>query len=169
MAVICVCYRWGVMLMDALLLSLCCLTYGLSGSMKKWLLSFFFLSITTHTQQRDVSGFDMKLCSSFMAAVVTSRYTTSGHLTSLGMGVGVGAGPLKAELFGFFHSHQRRRTGYSWMCVSPISSAHFDDDVRTILDVVRDSSPREHSHPLVCEKQGPLGDLLSGCRVKDGC
>lgn len=41
-----------------------------------------------------------------MAAVVTGRYTTSGHLTSLGIGVGVGAGAVKAELFylRFFYS-----------------------------------------------------------------
>lgn len=64
-------------------------------------------------------GSNMDVCSSFMAAVVTGRYTTSGHLTSLGIGVGVGAGPVKAELFclGFSHSHRwwRRmegRTGY---------------------------------------------------------
>lgn len=48
----------------------------------------------THTPQRCASlspSFNMDVCSSFMAAVVTGRYTTSGHLTSLGIGVGVGA------------------------------------------------------------------------------
>lgn len=58
---------------------------------------------------------NMDVCSSFMAAVVTERYTTSGHLTSLGIRVGVGAGPVKAELFrlGFFHSRRwcRRMEG----------------------------------------------------------
>lgn len=49
----------------------------------------------------------MDVCSSFMAAPLTSRYTTSGHLTSLGMEMGGGgAGPVRAEplFLRFLHS-----------------------------------------------------------------
>lgn len=56
--------------------------------------------------------FNMDVCSGFMAAVVTGRNKTSGHLTSLGIRVGAGMGPAKAELFcfGFSRScHGRRR------------------------------------------------------------
>lgn len=102
------------MLRDVLLLSLHRLTYGLSREdfMKKLPL-FLFLSFSGLTQNRDVPlppDCNMDVCSSFMAAVVTGRYTTSGHLTSLGIRVGVGAGPVKAELFclGFFHRHRCR-------------------------------------------------------------
>ncbi len=97
--------------------------------MKKWLLCPFLSFNDRHTQSRDVPlspAFNMDVCSSFMAAVVTGRYTTSGHLTSLGIGVGVGAGPVKAELFrlGFSHSHRwwRRMEGLATVraeCVSP--------------------------------------------------
>lgn len=38
-----------------------------------------------HSEQRLASvSFNMDVCSGFMAAVVTGRYKTSGHLTSLG-------------------------------------------------------------------------------------
>lgn len=67
------------------------------------------LSVISHPHSGEVPPlprFNMDVCSSFMAAVVTGRYTTSGHLTSLGIGVGVGAGAVKAELFylRFFYS-----------------------------------------------------------------
>lgn len=110
-------------------------------------------------------GFNMDVCSGFMAAVVTGRYTTSGHLTSLGIRVGVGVGPVKTELFGFGFSHSRRR----WRRMEGLStiraactSARLDRGVRPNVEGGRDSSSRKRSHPLVCEERGLMGDLLSG-------
>lgn len=117
-------------------------------------------------------GFNMDVCSGFMAAVVTGRYTTSGHLTSLGIRVGVGVGPVKAELFGFGFSHSRRR----WRRMEGLStvraactSARLDRGVRPNVEGGRDSSSRKRSHPPVREERGLMGDLLSGCRVEEGC
>lgn len=41
-------------------------------------------------------GCNMDVCSSFMAAVVTGRYTTSGHLTSIGDQSGGGGRPCES-------------------------------------------------------------------------
>lgn len=96
---------WGVvgvmvnMLRDALLLYLHCLSYGLSREdLGEDTVLCVFLCFSGLAQSRDVSlppHCNMDVCSSFMAAVVTGRYTTSGHLTSLGIRVGVGAGPVQ--------------------------------------------------------------------------
>ncbi|CAB1419958.1 unnamed protein product [Pleuronectes platessa] len=107
---------------------------------------------------------NMDVCSGFMAAVVTGRYTTSGHLTSFGIGVGVGAGPVNAELFrpGSFHSR------WWWRRMERVLDGLWCQRRRGGAE--RDSSPRKHSHHQVCEdEQGLMGDLLSGVRVKEGC
>lgn len=101
---------------------------------------------------------------------MTGRYTTSGHLTSLGIRVGVGVGPVKAELFcfGFSHSHhwwRRMEVLTTAVCIS----AHLECGISPYAEGGRDSSSGKRSHPLVCEEQGLMGDLLSGCRAKEGC
>lgn len=102
---------------------------------------------------------------------MTGRYTTSGHLTSLGIGVGVGAGAVKAELFhlGFSHRHlwRRKMEGFA---VPPSPLLGLNCSVKADAKEVRDdSSPRKRSHPPVSEEQGLMGDLLSGCGVKERC
>lgn len=87
-------------LMDALLLSQHCFTRGLSreGVMEELLSTSFSGHTHTQMQSRDVPpspGLNMNVCSGFMAAVVTGRYTTSGHLTSVG--IRVGGGPCESR------------------------------------------------------------------------
>jgi len=161
------------MLMDALLLSLHRLTYGLSkvSIVKKW------LSVITHTRQRRdplCPSFNTVVCSSFMAAVVRGRHTTSGHLTSLGIGVGVGvgAGSLKAELFflGFFYSrHQWRRMEELTAEQAEFASPYLLCLLQLLCPTRRRGSGRFLSQEAQssCEKQGLMGNLLSG--VKEGC
>lgn len=48
-------------------------------------------------------------------------------------------------------------------------SAHLDGGISPHAEGGRDSSSRKRSHPLVYEEQGLMGDLLSGCRAKEGC
>lgn len=49
------------------------------------------------------------------------------------------------------------------------TSAPLDRGVRPKVEWGRDSSSRKRSHPPVCEERGLMGDLLSGCRVEEGC
>lgn len=67
----------------------------------------------THTHRCASVSFNTDMCSGFMAAVVTGRYKTSGHLTSLGdQSGGGGPSPAKAQLscLRFSRSsHGRRR------------------------------------------------------------
>lgn len=106
-----------------------------------------------------------------MAAVVRGRYTTSGHLTSFGIGVGVGAGSVKAELFypGFLYSRYRRRR------MEEVTAARADSVSPYPLCSLQlcQSQRRKRGRFLSqeaqssCEQQGLMGDLLSG--VKEGC
>lgn len=109
---------------------------------------------------------------------MTGRYTTSGHLTSLGIRVGAGVGPVKAELFclGFFHSHRWCRrmeevemAGAECDVCLPITSAGSDCGARTSVEPSERFLSQEAQSSSGCEKQGLMGDLLSGSRVKEGC
>lgn len=91
---------------------------------------------------------------------MTGRNKTSGHLTSLGgIRVGAGVGPAKAELFcfGFSRSrHGRRRMEGLMLWRSPrLTGArpNVDQSERFLQEV----------------KPGLIADLLSGCRVEEGC
>lgn len=85
--------------------------------------------------------------------------------------MGVGAGAVKAELFhlGFSHRHlwRRKMEGFT---VPPSPLLGLDCGVKADAEERRDdSSLRKRSHPPVSEEQGLMGDLLSGCIVKEGC
>lgn len=110
--------------------------------------------------------FNMDVCSGFMAAVVTGRNKTSGHLTSLGIRVGAGMGPAKAELFcfGFSRScHGRRRMEGLMLWRPPRLNG-----VRPNMDQ-RERERFLQEVWLISEHRGLIADLLSGCRVEEGC